>query len=254
MCLQFDDLSFHFLLRLVNLRQFYLSFLEVHRVLVQQLQLLLGHVLEALALVGVESVVLPEPVSQLSPFCLQLLNFSLKLAALRLVILELLLLRDFDFLEVEAEVLGHAVQLPQDFVLGHDILHIGADLVVLFGELVEIVVGDGCLVADVLGVHQQRGVLVLARHLLQPQRQLRNHRVLGLDLLLRLLPQQFLFQQFILQFLQLVEGLRILLLELGPHFPDVLGDDLVDVVDGLPRDDEFAVEAIAFLSGKVVTA
>lgn len=170
LCLQLNDLPFHFLLRLVNLRQLYLAFLQVHRVLVQQLQLLLRQVLEALALVGVESVVLPQPVPQLSPFCLQLLNFRLKLAALRLVILELLLLCDLDFLEVEAEVFGHAMEFPEDFVLGHDILHVGADLVVLFGELVEVVVRDGCLVADVLGVHQQGRVLVLAGHLLEPQR------------------------------------------------------------------------------------
>lgn len=60
--LQFDDFPLHFLLRLVDLWQFYLPFFEIHSILVQQIQLHLIHILEAFSLIRVESIILPQPI------------------------------------------------------------------------------------------------------------------------------------------------------------------------------------------------
>ena len=54
------------------------------------------------------------------------------------------------------------MQLTENLILSHDILHIGADFVVLFCESVESVVGHCCLLPNLLCVYQQRRILVLA--------------------------------------------------------------------------------------------
>ena len=46
------------------------------------------------------------------------------------------------------------MQFPQYLVFSHDVLHIDADLIVLFRQFVEVIVGDGCLIGDVLGVYK----------------------------------------------------------------------------------------------------
>jgi hypothetical protein len=49
---------------------------------------------------------------------------------------------NFDFFEIEPEVIGYSVKFPEDLILCDDVLHVLAEPVVLLRELVELVVGD----------------------------------------------------------------------------------------------------------------
>lgn len=125
---------------------------------------MLGHVLEALSFVRVESIILAQTIPQLCSLSLQFFNLGLKLSALSFVVLQLLLLSDFDFFEVKAEVLRHSMELPQYFIFCHNVLHVHADFVILFSEFVEVIIGYGGLVGQFLRVYQQGWVFVFATH------------------------------------------------------------------------------------------
>jgi hypothetical protein len=252
--LELDDFPFHLLGGFIDLRELDPSLLEIESVLIEEVQLLSRHVPVPVSLAGVESAELPEPVSQLRPLLFQLLDLSLQLPALGLVVLQLLLLGDLDFLQVETEVLGDSVELSQNFVLSKDVLEVGAGSVVLFGQLVKVVVGDRCLVGHFLNVHQQRRVLILPAHFPQAQRQFRNHGVLVLGILRHPFPQQPLLDQLVPQPLKFSEGVGVLLLELGLHLFHFLGHEGFDLIDGLAVDEKLRVEAIAFLDGWRSTA
>lgn len=115
--LEFDDFPFHLFVGFIESWQFDSAFFEVEGVLVQHIELLGSHVFVPFSFVGKEGVELPQPIPQLGPFLLQLLDLSLQLTALCLVVLQLLFLCYLDVLQIEAEVLGYPMQLPQYFVL-----------------------------------------------------------------------------------------------------------------------------------------
>ena len=132
MPLELYDLAFHFLCGLVNLRQLNSPFFEVEGILVQEVELLGCHVPVAVPFARVKGAELSQSITQLRPFLLQFLNFSLQLPTLGLVVLKFLLFSNFNFLEVEAEVFRDSMKLPQDFILGKDVLEVATGAVVFF--------------------------------------------------------------------------------------------------------------------------
>ena len=64
------------------------------------------------------------------------------------------------------------MEFSQNFIFSKQILNIGARFVVLFGEFVEVLVGDCDLFANLLYVHQEGRILVLAAHFLESEGEL----------------------------------------------------------------------------------
>jgi hypothetical protein len=209
--------------------------------------LLLSQVLVPVALVRIQRIVLTETVPELGPFSFEFLNLVFELSALGFVVFELLFFGDFDFFQIEAEVVRDAVELSEDFVFGHDVFHVSGQFVVLLIQFVELVVSDHDLLADFLGVDEERGVLVLFGHFPEAGRELSDDGVLVAIFFIELLVHKLFGLKFIPEVFKFLGGIEIVFLEFGFHVPNILIDNVIDVFDLFSCDEEFSVILVALL-------